>query len=423
MLVIILAGMSSLSSAKSLPRKNASAQKQSSKKKPTKPKSKTITKSNTSTDIKSVQNKIEKAKLEQEKNQQEQEKLRKKSSVIDVELSNTKTQITKTAQKIRENEAALSKFDKMIADMQKQEVDIQNQLKYTNQTSATVMMAFQNLALYQKGTQFLLDKSPLEMVRTSMLLATILPHLEKNAQDFQNNFDNLVKVREGIRGMRAETQKVSQVMSSEKNNLQKLMNNKTMEKQRLKERDKALSAENKRLVAQAKNFEELLKNLLAQAAREKARKAQALAASQGKKYTPRAPSVGQNKDSSFYKARGRMIMPAIGEVVEFFARNNKIGAKSKGIRIKTRDAAQVVSSYDGGVIFADYFKGYGNMVILDNGDGYNTLISGLDRLDVGAGQEVLAGEPLGQMGSPNDGVYVEIRSNGQPLDPMFFLKS
>jgi len=413
LLFIISASSGVLARAKKItsPKKSSIAKKASPKKAAVK-----------NVDIKAVQAKIERAKAEQEQNKMEQEKLRAQASQIDGELQDTKIQMKLTAQKIRDNETSLFKFDKMIADLQNQEKDIQNKLKYNSQSTAFVMMAFQNLALYQQGTKFLQDKSPLEMVRTSILLTSILPYLEKNANAFKVSFDNLIKVRDGISKMRADTKSVNNAMNEEKKNMQKLMNSKAMEKEKIKRRDNVLTAENKKLVAQAKNFEDLLTQLLAQAAREKARKAQAAAVSQGKKYIPRAPSLAQDKNSAFYKAHGQMIMPAIGEIVEFFGKTNKLGVRSKGIRVKTRATAQVVSSYDGSIIFADYFKGYGNMIILDNGDGYNTLIAGLDRLDVGAGQEVLAGEPLGQMGSQDDGMYMEIRSNGQAIDPMFFLK-
>lgn len=334
---------------------------------------------------------------------------------VDTELSETKNKMRDTASKIQANEKTLTKFEKMIADMKKQEAELESKLKYNNAKTAGVTAALQNLALYQKGAQFLQDKEPLEMVRASMLLAAVLPYLEKNANDFKESFAELVKVRDGIAKMYAETKSVTQVMQAERNNLKKLASSQSMEKERLRksnaERDKRI----KNLASQARNMEELMKKMQAEREREKA----AAAKAQGKTYT--APK-GINRNAAFYRARGKISMPAVGEVVELFGKTNKMGIKSKGIRLKTRNGAQVISPYDGSVVFAAPFKGYGNLIIFDNGDGYNTLLAGLGRIDVKMGMDVLAGEPVGQMDANSEGMYIEVRSNGEALDPLIFLK-
>jgi septal ring factor EnvC (AmiA/AmiB activator) len=76
-------------------------------------------------------------------------------------------------------------------------------------------------------------------------------------------------------------------------------------------------------------------------------------------------------------------------------------------------------------VFAGPFRGYGLVLILEQGGGYHWLIAGLGRLDVVPGQTVAAGEPIGLVGS-KDGddaptVYLELRRNGQPIDPMPWL--
>ena len=81
--------------------------------------------------------------------------------------------------------------------------------------------------------------------------------------------------------------------------------------------------------------------------------------------------------------------------------------------------AQVTSPFDGSVIFAGPFRGYGNMIIIDHGKGYLTLLAGLDSIDCDLGQMLLAGEPVGQMPDNQEAkLYVELRHNNQPIDPM-----
>ena len=86
--------------------------------------------------------------------------------------------------------------------------------------------------------------------------------------------------------------------------------------------------------------------------------------------------------------------------------------------MQTRPAAQVISPFDGTVLFAGEFKGYGNLIIIEHGDGYHSLLSGLDNIDCTVGQNVLTGEPVGRMSnSQSDKLYLEFRKNGQPVNP------
>ncbi len=71
-------------------------------------------------------------------------------------------------------------------------------------------------------------------------------------------------------------------------------------------------------------------------------------------------------------------------------------------------------------MFAGPFRGYGQLLIIAHGEGYHTLLAGIDRVDGAVGQLLLAGEPVGQMGaSPGrkPELYVELRHDGDPIDP------
>ena len=86
--------------------------------------------------------------------------------------------------------------------------------------------------------------------------------------------------------------------------------------------------------------------------------------------------------------------------------------------MQTRSNAQVISPFDGTVLFADEFKGYGKLIIIEHGDGYHSLLSGLNQIDCTVGQNVLTGEPVGRMSAnTSDKLYMEFRQNGQPVNP------
>ncbi len=89
----------------------------------------------------------------------------------------------------------------------------------------------------------------------------------------------------------------------------------------------------------------------------------------------------------------------------------------KGMSIEGRVNAQVVAPYDGVVLFSGPFKSYGQLLIIDNGDSYVTLLAGMERIYASVGQELVSGEPVGTLGSKNTSLYVEIRKDGTALNP------
>ena len=123
-------------------------------------------------------------------------------------------------------------------------------------------------------------------------------------------------------------------------------------------------------------------------------------------------------------ARGNFAMPARGSVVSRFDETTALGLTTKGIVIETRASAQIVALYDGRVAFAGRFRKYGLLLIIDHGEGYHTLLAGMGRIDVSLDQRVLAGEPVGVMvaiASDKPHLYVELRSDGHPINPLPWL--
>ncbi len=128
-------------------------------------------------------------------------------------------------------------------------------------------------------------------------------------------------------------------------------------------------------------------------------------------------------DKPFSQARGQLPYPARGRIVETFGQPNDVGHSAKGITINTRKAAQVIAPYDGHVAFAGPFRGYGLLLIIEHSEGYHTLLAGMAQIDCTVGQKLLTGEPVGVMGQDDSkpNLYVELRRNGQPVNPLPWL--
>ncbi|RME68772.1 MAG: peptidase M23, partial [Alphaproteobacteria bacterium] len=178
-----------------------------------------------------------------------------------------------------------------------------------------------------------------------------------------------------------------------------------------------------RLAGQAKTLEELIAKLEAEKAR--------IAATPRPKLKPEDrpfATLPPRVAKPFSGARGALPLPARGDLVAGFGVETGEG-RSKGISIATRANAQVVAPYDGQVVFADRFRSYGRLLIISHGEGYHSLLAGMQRIDARVGQWVLAGEPVGEMGTGaagDDGrpvLYVELQHDGKPINPLPWLSA
>lgn len=130
-------------------------------------------------------------------------------------------------------------------------------------------------------------------------------------------------------------------------------------------------------------------------------------------------------DRGFASQKGRMHLPVKGEVVESYGKHKHAEFNSytfsKGLSISAGAGSEVRSIYEGTVIFADYFKGYGNMVIVDHGGGYFSLYAHAAKILKKVGSEVAKNDVVATVGDTDSTkgpiLYFEIRHQGKPLDP------
>lgn len=132
-----------------------------------------------------------------------------------------------------------------------------------------------------------------------------------------------------------------------------------------------------------------------------------------------APSI------PFHQAKAQLPLPAAGRRVLAFGDRTQFGGQSKGIVLETRFSAQITSPCDGWVVYAGPFRSYGQLLIINAGNGYHVLLAGMSQIDVQLGQFVLAAEPVGTMAPKAKAatqenapvLYVEFRKDGRPVDP------
>ncbi|MFN0218813.1 MAG: peptidoglycan DD-metalloendopeptidase family protein [Hyphomicrobium sp.] len=130
----------------------------------------------------------------------------------------------------------------------------------------------------------------------------------------------------------------------------------------------------------------------------------------------------------FATAHAKLPLPAHGRRALNFGERTQYGGQSKGLVLETRSGAQITSPCDGWIVYAGEFRSYGQLLIINAGEGYHILLAGMSQIDVQPGQFVLAAEPVGTMSgdakkSPSTPqteapvLYVEFRKDGRPIDP------
>src|SRR6185436_1934084 len=133
------------------------------------------------------------------------------------------------------------------------------------------------------------------------------------------------------------------------------------------------------------------------------------------------PASGETAALPLKPFRGDLPWPVNGQVQRRFNR----GSASNGIEIAAAEGASAVAIHDGVVAFAGTFAGFGNLVILDHGSQTFSLYGDLLEIAVKKGARVEHGQPIGKVGPTPSGanaLYFELRVDGQPVDPLQWLK-
>jgi septal ring factor EnvC (AmiA/AmiB activator) len=117
------------------------------------------------------------------------------------------------------------------------------------------------------------------------------------------------------------------------------------------------------------------------------------------------------------------ILPVTGRLVAGFEAAPNGQPRSQGIVLAPRGGAQVVAPAPGRVAFAGPFHGYGKIVIIEHDGGWTSLVTGLARLDAQVGQQLVAGSPLGIAAPHDPQVTVELRHDGEPVNPLQYVTS
>lgn len=290
-----------------------------------------------------------------------------------------------------------------------------------------LLAALERIAVHPPEALIALPRPPSDTIRSALLIRAAVPAIEDRSRTLQAELDELAELRADIATRRRQLATALDSLRQERERLDRMAEQKSKVAAATEEQRTALAKRNAKLASEAKDIRELLEKLESVRPKtpppkptpptEKAERGE----SQRQALATPAPEGHVALRPPAEAGGGRAMLPVRGQIVRAFGQEGPAGGLEKGITIETRPDAQVVAPFDGQIAFAGPFRGYGQILIIEQTDGYHTILVGLSRIDGVVGQSVVAGEPVGLMGNPESGrpaLYLELRRNGRPVNPV-----
>ena len=332
------------------------------------------------------------------------------------EISATKREIFKVKKKQKNNKKKLAALSKKL---KKLEIELLKSKKLQNE------ILYQTYIKPKPGylQLFIEGINPNEVSRQ----VNYIGYLTKAQND---NILKINKTKEKISSTKKSTKKilkdVTQLRKKKEKNARKLEKKKKAKKLTLNKISKKLkSQKNKKLKLQQdeKKLSSIIKNLMLKLkAQEKIRKAE-------KKDTKKEKVVVDKKayKINFSKLKKKLKLPVKGKVLyKYNTKRWDTGTRWKGLFIKAKEGSNVKSVAAGQVVFSDWLRGFGNIIIIDHGKNYMSLYGNNDSLLKQKGEYIKGGEIIALSGNSGgnkyNGLYYELRHNGKPFNPLKWTK-
>jgi murein hydrolase activator len=345
-----------------------------------------------------------------------------------------------TTQQVSAAETKVSQAEARIENLNSREEAIRRSLESRRTVIAEVLASLQRMGRTPPPALLVAPEDMLKAIRTSMLLGAVLPQMRTETEALASDLSDLIELRQSITAEKAQLAEQAQDLGEQRQKLAALID---ARQAALGVAQQALTAEQDRaadLASQASNLMQLITRSEAELAgakraAEEARKAEAQR--EAKAETGNQKNISPFNDPgrlapamAFADVKGLLPMPVSGTIVRSYGSPDGFGGTEKGLLVASQPRAVVAAPYDGWVAFSGPYRSYGQLLIINAGNGYYMVLAGMERINVEAGQFVLAGEPVANMG---DGsvktaaaiaigaaqpiLYVEFRKDGAAIDP------
>jgi septal ring factor EnvC (AmiA/AmiB activator) len=351
------------------------------------------------------------------------------------------TALIDTTAKVQDTERQMDAANARLTTLTDSENALRRSLDSRRGVIADVLAVLQRMGRSPPPAILVRPQDMTQAIRAAMLLGSVIPDLKAETTALAQDLDDLANLRKAIAGEKENLSQRAVSLGQDRERLTALV---AARQQSLADAEQALGSERDRaadLARQAANLKDLIARMESEIAPAKAaaaasRAADEAAAAAAADVKTRA-AAAQTKDPArlkpafpFADAKGQVALPAAGTILKTFGAPDAFGGAEKGVSMATPAAATVASPVDGWVAFSGPYRTYGQLLIINAGGGYYMVLAGMDRINVGVGQFVLAGEPVALMGDGSARtaaaaaigaaqpiLYIELRKDGAAIDP------
>lgn len=387
------------------------------------------------------------------------EALRAEIKALDQDVAAINRALIEAAKRTQDLEAAVDLSESRLSELNGTRDEILKSLSSKRALLAEVIGALQRMGRKPPPAILITPADALASVRSAIMLGAVVPQIHSETQTLAVELQALADTTKHIEAERKALGERLNALAEDETRLTLLVEEKTqlvqrsrqsLDEDRRKAQELARSATSlKQLIAdlesQIESAAEAAKAAQQADAKRRADAEQRLADAR-EQLTALREKSGSAGDVSldgltgdtaritpaiaFSDAKGLLPLPVQGVELHGFGARSVTGDRTRNVAFATRANARVRSPADGWVVYAGPFRSYGQLLILNAGQGYHVVLSGLSQVNVTAGRFVLAGEPIGRMGvtrvaaaaplalgSTRPVLYVEFRKDGKTIDP------
>jgi len=392
-----------------------------------------------------------------DRKQSELDALKQRLQTLQQDFRDTQAHRQEAADELRQSERAISNAVRQLRQLdgerQRTQSDLQSLTQQVDATSARIRTQQAHLAqtlkgAYQRGQGdalklILNGADPNQTARDLRYLA----HLSRAQQAMIDTLRaDLAQLSALQQQASQKTNDLAQLQAAHEAEQQKLLADKHAREQVLQKLSVQIQQQRREISTLKRNersltqlVERLNRVMAEQAAREAeraraARQAQQREAERGSTGQQRRP-VAVNTDTPvafrssqpFSRLKGLLHLPVAGELMNRFGAPREGGGLSwKGLFIRAAQGTAVKAIAAGQVVFAEWLRGFGNLIIVDHGDGYMSLYSNNESLYKQVGDRVQPGDAIAAVGNsggqPETGLYFEMRHQSRPVNPLDWVK-
>lgn len=349
--------------------------------------------------------------------------LEKDAARASAALERTEAKAAALAARIQQSEAGLAAAEAKLQIVERSRRAVRERLAQRQRPLVELTAALQNLSRRPPALSLLRPGSVREMVYLRAMLASTMPEVRRRTAGLRADIARLRRLESEQRATILDFRKGSAELDIRRRELAALESRQGLQSRAkagvaAREADRALA-----LAEEARDLDGLMDRLDA-AAGLRVR----LAALPGPLMRPARGEEARIENeaqappaSTLSRPPEAYQLPAIGPVIAGFGSFSDAGVRSNGLTLAPRPSAQIVAPGAGRVAFAGSYRGYGRIVIIEHEGGWTSLITGMARVDARVGQVLRGGAPLGIAGVDRPQVTLELRRDGETVNPLEYL--